>query len=102
LANSKNHLFLRPIIKPKKNTMKKLFAILAISGALVACNNGGDSDKPAADSNGTKPATDSNTMMKKADTMMNKADTMMKKADTMVNKAKDAVKDAKDAMKKAN
>lgn len=72
--------------------MKKLFAILAISGALVACNNS-DSDK-AATTDSPKvetPAADANKMADTANKMMNNAMDTGKK---MINNAMDTAKKA--------
>ena len=65
--------------------MKKLFAILAISGALVACNNS-EGDKPAGtDSPKVEtPAADATKMADTANKMMNNAADSGKK---MVEKA---------------
>ena len=94
--------------------MKKLFAILAIAGTLVACNNGGDDKAANADSakatvtNAANTADSANKMMSaakdSANKMMNKvgdsatkmvdkaADKMKEAANKMVEKAKEAVK----------
>ena len=70
--------------------MKKLFAILAVAGALTACN-GSDSDKPATtDSPKVEtPAVDANKMADTANKMM--ADTAKKMMDT-AKKVMDKVK----------
>ena len=64
MKNSKNLLFLRRFKFPlKKVTMKKLFAILAISATVVACNNAGE-NKSTTDS--TSTTTVDTTTMKSA------------------------------------
>ena len=95
---------MRPIIKPKKNKMKKLFAILAVGVALTACNGSGD-DK-AANADSTKnPAADAAKMADTANKMMDTAHKMMDKmADTaskMMDKAADKMKDASKMVKEA-
>jgi hypothetical protein len=109
---------LRPITKPKKNTMKKLFAILAVAGVMAACNNG-DEKKTDTPTDSSKMATDAmktdstvNTKIDSAksavsaaqDTMAKAADKMqdMKKdASKMMDKAADKMKDASKMMDKA-
>ena len=91
---------MRPIIKPKTNTMKKLFAILAIAGALASCNNG-DADKTTTDTTKTV-VVDATKNADSANKMMNKmADTAKKMIDTaskMMDKAADKMKDATNKM----
>lgn len=85
--------------------MKKLLAILAVAGALTACN--GDSDKTAnADSSKMTPAMDAaktaDTATKMMDAAKDSASKMMNKvADTaskMMDKAADKMKDAGNKM----
>ena len=101
---------MRPIIKPKKNTMKKLLAILAVAGTLTACNGSGDDKAASTDSSKMTPVVDAtktadtakkmmadtsskmNNMMDTAKKMMDKAADKMKDAGKMVEKAKEAVK----------
>ena len=79
----------------KISTMKKLFAILVVAGALVACNNSSESAASSVDS-AAKAATD---------TVKNAVDTTMKKVDStakaMVDTAKAKVSAAADSAKKA-
>jgi ElaB/YqjD/DUF883 family membrane-anchored ribosome-binding protein len=107
-----NCYFCTQIKNLKTITMKKFFAILAVAGMMVACNDSATTEnKTTADT--TKAGGIADDAQKAADTanktMTNAADTakgMMNKAtDTakgMMNKAVDGVKDAvKDAGNKA-
>ena len=93
---------MRPIIKPKKNKMKKLFAIVAIAAALTACNSGSEEKTVTTDSTKT-PAMDASKTADTAVKMMDSASKMMDKmADTankMMDKAADKMKDASKMVK---
>ncbi len=78
----KRMLPLRPILKPKKNTMKKLFSIIAVAAVMASCT-GGDSDKSAN--------TDST---KNADSIVNDATKTLDAAKDSMNKMVDATKDS--------
>ena len=95
---------MRPIIKSKKNTMKKLFAILAVAATLTACNGSGDEKTTTTDSTKMTPAMEANKVADTASKMMDSASKMMNKmADTankMMDKAADKMKDASKMMDK--
>jgi len=57
--------------------MKKLFAILAIAGALAACNNGSESEKTTTDT--TTMSTDTTSKMSTDTTSKMSTDTSVKK-----------------------
>jgi hypothetical protein len=60
--------------------MKKLIAIMAIAGFMVACNSNSESEKTTSDTSSTNTDTSMNKMV---DTSMNKmVDTSMKTTDT--------------------
>jgi uncharacterized lipoprotein NlpE involved in copper resistance len=40
-------------LKPKKSTMKKVFALMAITSVMVACNNAGETKETPVDSTAT-------------------------------------------------
>jgi hypothetical protein len=56
----KNDRFAASIIKSKTSNMKKVFAILALAGVMVSCNNKKAEDKKPADDT-TKVTTDNTT-----------------------------------------
>lgn len=103
---------MRSILKTKKNTMKKLFAILAVASIMTACTNG-DTDKPADASSATdttkNPAADAAKIADTANKMMEAAkDTGSKMMNAvkdtvnkMMDKAGDKMKEAGDKMKEA-
>lgn len=88
------------VLKQKTINMKKLFLVLAIAGALTACNNAADSTADAKDSLDSlasekkemidstseekKDVIDSTTEQKKE--ALDKMDSASKKADSAVNK----------------
>ena len=86
--------------------MKKLFAILAISGALVSCNNSGDEKAAGGDSATKSTVTNAVNVADSANKMMNNAtdsaNKMMNKAgdsaNKMMDKAADKMKDAGNKM----
>ncbi len=96
---------MRPIIKPKKNKMKKLFAILAVAATLTACNGSGDDKTSTTDSTKMNPVTDASKVADTAKKMMDSASKMMDKMhDTtskMMDKAADKMKDASKMVDKA-
>lgn len=53
MDKSANLLPLQLIFKTKNNTMKKVFALLAITSVMVACNNAGETKATPADSTAT-------------------------------------------------
>jgi hypothetical protein len=82
---------LRPVLTIlKKITMKKFFAILAIAGAMTACNNAAEKTEAKSDS-ATAAAVD--TISAKADSAKAKIDSTAKAAvDTIKAKADSAAK----------
>jgi ABC-type uncharacterized transport system auxiliary subunit len=66
--------------------MKKLFAILAVAGVLVACNDSGKQEEPKADTTNAAPAPAPDTTSAKVDTSAAKVDTSAAKADTSAAK----------------
>lgn len=101
-----------PNQKLKRNTMKKLFAILAVASIMTACTNGG-SDKPADGAavtdttkspvmDAAKTADTASKMMEAAKDTANKMMNAVKDtANKMMDKATDKMKEAKDKMKEA-
>lgn len=103
MAIPKNPLFLPTIYKLKKKLkMKKLFAILIIAGALVACDNstkdkaaeGADSTQTANPTTDAK-ATDSAAM---ATDKMEAGKDSVKEGDKMMDKAADKMEAGKDSV----
>jgi uncharacterized protein YcfL len=68
-----------PISKLNQSTMKKLFAVVVIAGALVACNNSSEST-PASDSSAT--VSDSGKSVMSTDTIKMSTDTSKMSTDT--------------------
>jgi hypothetical protein len=67
------------INKLKPGTMKKLLAVVAIAGTLVACNNSGES---TTSNDSTMAPADSNQNMMSTDTMKMSTDTSKMGMDT--------------------
>jgi hypothetical protein len=89
LVISKKLLVLRPVLTILKIiTMKKFFAILAIAGAMTACNNAAQNTEANADSAKVAAAADSakaaaDTLKAAADTAKAAADTLKAKVDSL-------------------
>jgi ketopantoate reductase len=83
----------------KQSTMKKVFAIFAIAGVMVACNN--SSEKKADDVKDTaaKMMDDANKMVDTAASKMDKmVDTAASKMNSMVDTAAKKMEEAKPKM----
>ncbi|MFN8243593.1 MAG: hypothetical protein U0X40_06015 [Ferruginibacter sp.] len=78
--------------------MKKLFAMLAVAGALAACNGG--EEKPATtDSPKVETPAVVDTAKKMVDTAAAKMDTAKKMVDTAASKMKEGADKMKEAVK---
>ena len=81
-----------PNLNPKKNTMKKLFAILAVACVMASCT-GGDSDK-SANADSAKKDSVTQDAMKTMDAAKDSMNKMVDATKDSVNKAVNAVKDS--------
>ncbi len=63
--------------------MKKVFLAIAVASVFTACNNGGETTEPKAD---TSAAAKMDTAAAKMDTAAAKMDTAVKKMDSVIKK----------------